>query len=100
MSGTPGDLVRELLVESLAAWRVAGDVAHSPDGSIVLLTDQRSIRVEREAPGSMFRWMVTIDDRKRPAISLVAVLRQLREAIDPGYPAKRVRVTVAPLVPP
>jgi len=96
----PGDLVRELLVESLAAWRVAGDVEHATDGSIILRANQRSIRVERAPAGSMFRWMVTIDDRKRPAISLVAILRQLREAIDPGYPAKRVRVTVAPLVPP
>jgi hypothetical protein len=100
LSGTPGDLVRELLAESLAAWRVAGDVEHSTDGTIILRTSQRSIRVERAPPGSMFRWMVTIDDRKRPAISLVAVLRQVREAIDAGYPASRVRVTVAPLVPP
>ena len=47
----------------------------------------------------MFRWTVTIDGRKRGAISLIGVLRQVREAIDPGYAASRVRVTVAPLVP-
>ena len=47
----------------------------------------------------MFRWMVTVDGRKRGAISLVAVLRQVREALDPGYAANRVRIAVAPLVP-
>jgi hypothetical protein len=47
----------------------------------------------------VFRWMVMIDGRKRGAISLIGVLRQVREAIDPGYAASRVRVTVAPLVP-
>jgi hypothetical protein len=46
-----------------------------------------------------FRWLVTIDDRQRPAISIVAVLRQVREALDPGYRTGRVRVTAFPLVP-
>jgi hypothetical protein len=46
----------------------------------------------------MFRWLVTIDGRTRPAISLLAVLRQVREALDSGYAANRVRVAVAPLV--
>jgi len=48
----------------------------------------------------MFRWLVTIDGRQRPAISIVAVLRQVRQVVDPGYAARRVRITVAPLVPP
>jgi hypothetical protein len=43
--------------------------------------------------------MVMVDGRKRGAISLVAVLRQLREALDPGYAANRLRVAVAALVP-
>ena len=47
----------------------------------------------------MFRWMVMIDGRRRGAISMLAVLRQVREALDPGYAASRVRVAVAPLVP-
>jgi hypothetical protein len=47
----------------------------------------------------MFRWLVTIDGRKRGAISLLAVLRQVRQALDPGYAACGVRVAVAPLVP-
>jgi hypothetical protein len=47
----------------------------------------------------MFRWTVTIDGRTRGAISLVAVLRQVREALDPGYTAVRVRIAAAALVP-
>jgi hypothetical protein len=47
----------------------------------------------------MFRWVVTIDGRMRPALSLLAVLRQVREALDPGYPGSRLRVAIAPLVP-
>jgi hypothetical protein len=43
--------------------------------------------------------MVTIDGRKRGTISLVGVLRQVRDALDPGYAANRVRVALTPLVP-
>jgi hypothetical protein len=44
--------------------------------------------------------MVTIDDRRRGAVSTVAVLRQVRTALDPGYATLRARIAVAPLVPP
>jgi hypothetical protein len=42
--------------------------------------------------------MVFIGDRKRGAISLLAVLRQVRAVLDPGYATMRVRVTAFPLV--
>jgi hypothetical protein len=90
--------VRELLVESVTAWRVAGSVERATDGALVIGGSRKDIRVER-VPHTMFRWMVTVDGRKRPAISLVAVLRQVREALDPGYAARRVRIAIAPLVP-
>jgi hypothetical protein len=44
--------------------------------------------------------MVIVGDRRRGAISLVAVLRQVRTALDPGYATMRVRVAAFPLVPP
>jgi len=100
LSRVPGELVRVLLAESLAAWRVAGDVTCSADGAIVVSVGDKSLRIEPEPAASIFRWMVTIEDRKRGAISLIGVLRQVREALDPGYAASRVRVTVAPLVSP
>jgi len=93
------DLACELLVQSLAAWRVAGDVQRSREGSIVICGALKDIRINLAPADLMFRWMVTIDGRKRSAISLVSVLRQVREALDPGYAANRVRVTLTPLVP-
>ena len=98
MSAAPNDLACELLAQSLAAWRVAGSVARASDGALVI-GGNKDIRIERAPPHSMFRWTVTVDGRKRAAISLVAVLRQVREALDPGYAANCVRIAVAPLVP-
>jgi hypothetical protein len=98
LSAAPNDLACELLAQSLAAWRVAGSVARASDGALVI-GGNKNIRIERAPPHSMFRWTVTVDGRKRAAISLVAVLRQVREALDPGYAANRVRIAAAPLVP-
>ena len=98
MSAAPNDLACELLAQSLAAWRVAGSVARASDGALVI-GGNKDIRIDRAPPHSMFRWTVTVDGRKRAAISLVAVLRQVREALDPGYAANRVRIAAAPLVP-
>ena len=99
MSSAPNDLTYELLAQSLIAWRVAGSVARASDGALVIGGNPKEIRIDRAPPHQMFRWTVTVDGRKRPAISLVAVLRQVREALDPGYAANRVRIAVAPLVP-
>jgi hypothetical protein len=93
------DLASELMAQSLAAWRVAGAVERSRDGAIVICGAGKEIRIDAAPSDSMFRWMVTIDGRKRRAISVVAVLRQVREALDPGYAAKRVRVALTALVP-
>jgi hypothetical protein len=93
------DLACELLVQSLAAWRVAGGVQRSRDGAIVICGALKDIRIDPAPSDPMFRWMITIDGRKRRAISLVGVLRQVREALDPGYAANRVRVALTPLVP-
>jgi hypothetical protein len=99
LSEAPDDLARELLTQSLVAWRVAGSVERASGGALVIDGNGRDIRVDRAPPHLMFRWMVTVDGRQRPAISLVAVLRQVREALDPGYAANRVRIAVAPLLP-
>ena len=74
-------------------------VERASDGVLVIGGNHEDIRIDRAPPHLMFRWMVTIDGRKRGAISLVAVLRQVREALDPGYASNRVLIAVAPLVP-
>ena len=88
-----------MLAQSLIAWRVAGHVGRADDGALVIGGTGKGIRIERAPPHAVFRWTVAVDGRKRVAISLVAVLRQVREAVDPGYAAIRVRIAVAPLVP-
>jgi len=94
----PSERAQELLAESLAAWHVAGKVERAAVGALVIVGSRKDIRIER-VPDEAFRWMVSIDGRRRPAISLVAVLRQVREALDPGYATNRVRIAIAPLVP-
>lgn len=102
MSGVPIGLARELVGESLGAWRLAGEAACTREGAIVIerTGSQRSIRIESTPHDPMFRWMITVDGRKRPAVSLLAVLRQVRAALDPDFAATRVRVSVAPLLDP
>ena len=92
--------MRELMKQCLVAWRLTGSVCGTSDGAILMSCDQHEICIEPAPPDLPFRWMVTIDKRKRGAISLVAVLRQVRAALDPGYATMRVRVVAFPLVPP
>ena len=100
MSSVPVELAADLVRESLAAWRLAGDVKCTRGGTIVIdrTSGNRSLRIEPLPHDAMFRWMVTVDGRNRPAVSLPAVLRQVRTALDPDFAATRVRVTVAPLL--
>ena len=98
MTSAPVNRMRELLTQSLVAWRLTGGVRAADDGAILVCCGQHRIRVEpADVP---FRWMVTIGGRRRGAISLVAVLRQVRTTLEPGYASVRAQVTAFPLVPP
>jgi hypothetical protein len=90
--------LRELMTQSLLAWRLSGEV-RTDDGVILVSCDSHQIRIAAAPPGLPFRWTVTIDGRRRTAVSVIAVLRQVRTALDPGYAAMRVRLATAPLVP-
>jgi hypothetical protein len=90
-------IVCELLAQSLLAWGLIGRVQIENDHAILIACNATRIRIEPSLPGLPFRWMVTINGRKRGAISLAAVLRQVRAALDPGYVINRVRI--APLPP-
>jgi hypothetical protein len=98
VSGAPVALMHALMTESLAAWGVASQAEPAGDCAVII-TGRKQIRIEGAPADSMFRWLVTIDGRTRPALSLLAVLRQVRGALDPGYAGSRLRVAVAPLVP-
>jgi hypothetical protein len=99
LSGLQNDLVRELLAQSLIAWRLDGSVRREGNGSIVICANHKEIRIDRAGDDLMFRWFVTVEGRKRYAISLIAVLRQVRQALDPGYAASRARVAASRLAP-
>jgi hypothetical protein len=101
LSRAQAELVAELLAESLASWCVASSVECAGDGSVVITSGDRSITIDpAPPPQNIFRWLIKIDGRQRPAVSVVAVLRQVRQALDGDYASSRVRVTVAPLLPP
>jgi hypothetical protein len=97
VSGAQVGLVCELLTQSLVAWGLPGQLERTSDGAIAIC-GRKDIRIEPAPEDSMFRWTVMIDGRKRNALSVPAVLRQVRQALDPGYAASRVWVAVAPLV--
>ena len=97
MSDTFHDIVCELLAQSLPAWGLFGSVGRDGDQAITVSCNGVQIRVERAPPGLPFRWMVAVNGRKRGALSLVAVLRQVRSALDPGYAINRVRIAELPV---
>ena len=93
------DHPRELLTQSLVAWRLTGSVRAASDGAILVSCEAHEIRIEPAPPDLPFRWMVTINGRRRGAVSLVAVLRQVRSALQPGYTIMRAQLAAFPLVP-
>ena len=99
MTAAPSDLLCELLTQSLLAWQITGEARRTSGGVIVVSGECREIRVKPAPSDLPFRWFVTVDDCERPAISIVAVLRQVREALDPGYATRRVRIGAFPVVP-
>jgi len=99
MTAAPSDLLCELLTQSLLAWRITGEACLVGGGAILISGGRRRVLVKPAPSDLPFRWLVAIDGRERPAISIVAVLRQVREALDPGYATRRVRVAAFPLVP-
>jgi hypothetical protein len=99
MTAASSDLLCELLAQSLLAWHASGEARRTSGDAILVSGGRREILIKPAPPGLPFRWLVTVDDHERPAISVVAVLRQVREALDPGYATLRVRIAASPLVP-
>jgi hypothetical protein len=88
-----------LLVESLRAWRIAGEVRAEPDGAVVVRVAATELRIEPPPPNLPFRWMVVTPTRRRGVASVSALLRVLRTALDPDHEASRLRIA-EPLLPP
>jgi hypothetical protein len=93
------ELLHELMTQSLVAWRLTGSVHYARDGGVLISCREHTIRIEPASPDLPFRWIVTVGDRRRAAMSLVSVLRQVRAVLDPGYATMRARIAPVPLVP-
>jgi hypothetical protein len=94
------DAVEELLVQSLAAWRVEGNVTRDTDGALLVTSGERRLHVSRAPTGLPLRWMVAEGERTRGAASVSGLLRHVRAVIDPGYRPVRLRIAPLPLVAP
>jgi hypothetical protein len=101
MTAAVPEHVRELLVRSLEAWRVPGDVGRDAQGALVLTAEGCQLRIARAADAGLpFRWMVTDGERIRGVASIAGLLRAVRTTVDPGYRPIRLRVAPLPLAPP
>lgn len=83
----------------MPAWRMLGRVRRKTDGAIEITGLGRTALVARAPPGIPFRWMVSVDGRSRPAVSVAAVLRQVRSAFDPAYARNRARIAQPMTIP-
>ena len=98
MSATD-DTLSALLEQSLRFWRIPARVSRLDD-ALTVSGLGRELRIVRASPGLPYRWLVTNNARKRPALSVIAVLRQVRQALDPGYAAQKLRITAPMVLPP
>jgi hypothetical protein len=89
--------VHELLVQSLAAWRIGGEVRREADWVLLIDAGGKHLRISRAPPDLPFRWMLADGERTRGAASVSGVLRHVRLAVDPGYRPVRLRIAPLPL---
>ncbi len=87
-----------LLRESMTMWSLDSDVQlTATDGDIEIRSGSGSDLCIVRAPANMpFRWVVTIDGRKRTAASIVGVLRIVRQSLAPGYQPYQLTITPLP----
>lgn len=97
MSTRVPDRICRLLAESLKAWRVSGEAAYQPDGTLLLTVGGRRVSIARATPDLPFSWMVHEEGRSRGATSIAGLLRALRATVDPGHRPARLRIAPLPL---
>jgi len=100
MTAVVPEYVREVLAQSLVAWRVTGEVRHEAHDALLLVAGDKQLRITRAPADLPFRWMVAEGERTRGVISIAGLLRTIRAAVDPGYRPIRLRLAPQPLLPP
>src|SRR4051794_37726072 len=91
------EAVWELLVQSLEAWGVGGEVRRDSDGGLLVSAWDKWLRITRAPAYLPFRWMVAEGERPRAVTSVSGLLRNVRLAVDPGYRPVRLRIAPLPL---
>jgi hypothetical protein len=81
-----------LVEESFVLWGRSGTVHREPTGTIVVMTAEHHVRIDRAEAGVPFRWLVVVDGRRRVAGSVTGLLRTLRLGIDADFKPSRVRI--------
>lgn len=90
--------VAALLKESLVVWRLDGDVGLE-GGAIVVQAGGRSVRVGPGPEGTPIAWTVATAEKMRGVTSLTALLRAVRNALDPEHAGSRLRLAPQGVVP-
>jgi hypothetical protein len=86
--------LRALIADSLALWGVAGRVDIADTGVRITVGDQ-VLHVAQAAPeDAPMRWWLISETRRRPAASMLGLLRSLRYALG-ATSAEPVRARVA-----
>lgn len=88
-------VLRALLADSLTLWGVAGRVEIADD-RIKIIAAEKVLHVAQGAPGEApMRWWLISETRRRPAASMLGLLRSLRYALN-ATEAESARARVAP----
>ena len=86
--------LRALLADSLTLWGVAGRVEIA-DESIKIIAGEKVLHVTQAAPAQApMRWWLISEARRRPAASVLGLLRSLRYALN-ATSAEPARARVA-----
>ena len=86
--------LRALLADSLTLWGVAGRVEIA-DGGVKIIAGEMVLHVTQATPAEApMRWWLISETRRRPAASMLGLLRSLRYALN-ATSAEPARARVA-----
>lgn len=92
------EALAHVLRESLSEWQLAGTV-QSEAAHLSCTCGETELSIGRADAGMPFRWVVTVDGRRRTAASVNGVLRIVRQTLAPDYQPMNLRIAPLPAVP-
>ena len=89
----PIEDIAALLEESLTVWHLEGRLVRDGDG-LTISVGERRVRIGLAAEDVPFPWMVVTGGKARGVVSLSALLRTVRNALDPEHAGSRLRCRI------